>query len=192
MFGMAFIQVFIFIPVPSFPLLVDVLDTNFKWYSLTESLLQELLFFERTNFQWQRSVFFLPFLPSQPLPLLNATTNLKKTYWIIQKQSQEGFIKVNFDKFKSSHQVARSYVIRNWVGRHQTAAFNPKAQSNLVVEAIAKRNGIIATMQARFTNMHIKGITKSLSKQCKDILNVMKNPSIISRHLCLPSNHITI
>jgi len=49
----------------------------------------------------------------------------------------------------------------------------------LVVEAIAKRNGIIATMQAGFTNMHIKGITKSLSKQCKDIFNVMENPSTI-------------
>jgi len=75
----------------------------------------------------------------------------------------EGFIKVNVDGSKSSHQVVGGYVIRDWTGRFlQAGACNLGGASILVAEATAMRNGLRAAIKAGFTNIHIEGDNKIL------------------------------
>jgi len=97
--------------------------------------------------------------PLKPHPSISC----KKSYWVAWRKPQQGFIKINIDGSKSSHQAAGGYILRNWEGRFiQAAAFNLATTSVLVVEAIATRNEIRAAVQAGFSNIHIEGDNKIL------------------------------
>ena len=95
----------------------------------------------------------------------------KQPYWIAWKKPPEGFIKVNFDGSKSSHQVAEGYVIPDWTSHLiQARAFNLGAASILVTEATAMRNGLRAAVMARFNNIHIEGDNKILIQPVQGLI----------------------
>ena len=70
------------------------------------------------------------------------------TQWISSQNLQGEFVKINFDRSKSSQGAAGGgFIIHDWKGRFlQATAFNLGAASVLVVEATAMRNGIRAVV----------------------------------------------
>ena len=86
---------------------------------------------------------------------------------------REGFIKINFDESKSSHQTAGGYIICNWVGRFiQAVAVNVGATSILVIEATTIRNEIRNAVQVGYTDMPIEGDNKILIQVVLDHIQV--------------------
>ena len=97
--------------------------------------------------------------PTQP----PSSPNTKRLFEIAWKKPPKGFIKVNFDGFKSSHHAAGRYALRDWTGHLvQAGAFYLGAASILVAEATAMRNGLQVAVKAIFTNIHIEGDNKIL------------------------------
>ena len=94
-------------------------------------------------------------------PTPTHSPNLKKTHLISWKKPLQGFIKINFNESKTTRGETEGYIIRNWEGRFiQATAFNLGAV--LVAEATAMQNGLQATVQASFTNIHIECNNKIL------------------------------
>jgi len=86
----------------------------------------------------------------------------KRTYWVAWRKPPEGYIKINFDRSKSSSQAVGGFILRNWIGEFiKAASFNLSAASVLVAEATAMRNGLRATVHAGFTNIHLQGDNQS-------------------------------
>jgi len=82
----------------------------------------------------------------------------KQSYWVAWRKPQYGFIKVNFDRSKSSNQAAGGFVLRNWEGKFiQVVSFNLGATSILVAEATTMRNGLRVAAQAGYTDIQLEG-----------------------------------
>jgi len=79
------------------------------------------------------------------------------------------FIKINFDGSKSSYQVSSRCVIHNW-SFIQVGTFYLGITSILVAEATTMRNGIRAAVQARFTNIYIRGNNKALIQVAQEYI----------------------
>jgi len=92
-----------------------------------------------------------------------SSPHTKQLVGIAWEKLPEGFIKVNFDGSKASHNAAGGYVIRDSSGNLiQAGACNLEAASILIAEATAMRNGLRAALEAGFSNIHIEGDNKIL------------------------------
>ena len=104
----------------------------------------------------------------QPSPHPPSSCRRKQSRWITWQKPPGGFVKINFDRSKSSQVAAGGFIIRDWVGRFLHAeSFNLGAASVLMAEATVMRNGVRVAAKAGFTNIHIEGDNRILIQAVK-------------------------